>query len=374
MRGASVTLRAVLTLALAACVSPSAGPSPSPTASVAASVSATPTPSPTPRPTTDPATYGYIAPSSERFWVLPERAADPVLDIGGERAAASHDGKRIAFWRTGPQGGNPQDLRIVEVPGGAERMLMSLSPGLTGGVIVWSNDDTGLLFAVHSVAQFPGVGGGPRSSGLQSYDLSASAGAIDGALLLTDGRVYVPLAWDKPGQMASALTTGEGGMAIDYWTWDRRNLPTGQAAVKSTRFPWQAIAERVRVSSDSKRLSAIDLTANVLRVWPIADITASDMVSPGTGKVGDASWRPRTPADLAWVVDQNVSLFTYQTSSVRVVHRGQGFVQIASWRADGSGIVLFEQGRGPFILDLSSLQVTPLTAFGGTVGDGVLLK
>lgn len=308
--------------------------------------------------------------------VLPERAAAPVLAIGGERAAASHDGKRIAFWRTGPQGGNPQELRIVEVPGGAERMLMSLSPGLTGGVIVWSNDDTGLLFAVHSAAQFPGAGGGPRSSELQSFDLSASQapGATDGALLRTDGRVYVPLAWDKPGQMASALTTGEGGMSIEYVTWDRRILPTGQAAVKTARFPWPAIAERVRASSDSKRLSAIDLDANVLRVWAIADITTSDMVSPGTGKLGDASWRPRTPADVAWVVDQSVSLFTYQTSSVGVLHRGQGFVLIVSWRADGSGIVLFEQGRGLFVVELSSLQATALTGVGGTIGDGVLLR
>lgn len=256
-------------------------------------------------------------------------------------------------------------------------MLMSLSPGLTGGVIVWSNDDTGLLFAAHSVAQFPGVGGGPRSSGLQSFDLSTSqaSGATDGALLLTNGRVYVPLAWDKPGQMASALTTAEGGMALEYVTWDRRTLPAGQAAVKSTRFPWQAIAERVRVSSDSKRLSAIDLAANVLRVWPIADITTSDMVSPGTGKLEDASWRPRASADLAWVVDQNVHLFTYQTSSVSVVHRGQAFVLIMSWRADGSGIVLFEQGREHFVVvDLTSLQATALPGFGGTVGDGVLLR
>src|SRR5439155_540751 len=137
----------------------------------------------------------------------------------------------VASCRTGPQGNNPQELRIADIPSGNERMLTSLPAGFAGGALVWSSADDGLLYEVHSTASFPGAGGGPRSSRLESYDLLATQapGATDGSLMLTDGRVFIPLAWDRSGALCSALTTGEGGYAIDYMTWDRRALPAGQS-------------------------------------------------------------------------------------------------------------------------------------------------
>ena len=332
---------------------PSHSPSVAPT-SAAPTASLTPvaSPSPTATATADAARYGVLLGSGGRISVRSETTfATSVYAAGGEHAVASHDGRRIAFWRTGPQGNNPQELRIADIPSGNERMLTSLPAGFAGGALVWSSADDGLFYEVHSTASFPGAGGGPRSSRLESYDLLATQapGATDGSLMLTDGRVFIPLAWDRSGALSSALTTGEGGYAIDYVTWDRRVLPAGQNATKLTRFPWPVIAGQVNASHDAKRLLAVDLAANAVRVWPLADIGSADIVRAGA-KLLSAQWRKGVASDISWVVGSNVDVFTYQTSTVATWYEGQAPVTILAWRVDGSGIVLFESARGTFVV------------------------
>src|SRR5438128_6857691 len=133
--------------------------------------------------------------------------------------------------------------------------------------------------------------------------------------MLTNGRVFVPLAWDRAGALSAVLTTGEGGYALDYVTWNRKVLPAGQSATKSTKFPWQIIAGGVSVSHDAKRLLGVDLAANGIRVWPIADIGTADLVRAAP-KLWQAQWRKGVPGDISWVVGSNVDVFTYQTSTV----------------------------------------------------------
>lgn len=373
MHNRDVARLAVIALALVACGGPAVVPSPTP-----------PAPAPTPTassvatstapPSADPTRYGLVVPGAGRTIVRSERSTDAVLAIAGDQAAPSHDGKRIAFWRTRPEGGNPHELRIAEIPVGTERLLTALPAGVGGGAIAWSNDDTGLLYAVHSLEPVTAVGAGPRFSRLQSIDVAAApAPAVTSELVLGAGRVFMPLAWDRPAQIASALTTGEGGMALEYVTWDRK-MPPGQGATKSTPFPWPVFAGTVRASHDATRVLAIDGDANALRIWPVADIGASDMVSPGAGRITDAWWRPRPAADVAWVVDQNVSVLTYQTSSVRTVYRAPAMVLIMAWRVDGSGLILYEQGRGPLVVEIASLQVVTLAGGGEATGGAVLLR
>jgi hypothetical protein len=324
-------------------------------------VSAALSPTATPSPTIDPTRYGFVFGGNGRIVVRPERAADAVLALAGDLPSVSHDGKRIAFWRTGPQGGNPPQLRIAELPGGAERLVLPIPSGSLGGAIVWASDDNGLLYEVHSAEFFPGIGGGPRFTRLESVDLAVAATqpATHADLTLSDGRVIVPIAWDNAGRSASALTTGEGGMSGEYITWDRAPGVT-QNVVKRTRFPWSVVAHSVRASHDAKRILAIDAGTNELRVWPIADIARADTVAGTGGRVVDASWRSGVPADIAWVVDQTMSVFTYQTGSARVIHRGQSFVLIEGWRSDGSGVAIHEQARGPLLVDVATAQATAL--------------
>jgi hypothetical protein len=311
--------------------------------------------------TADPSRYGVLLQAPGRIFVRPERSlSDVTLAIGGELPTASHDGKRIAFWRTGSQGSNPQELRIAEVVGGAERMLIALPAGSAGGVIAWANDDTGLLYEVHSTELLPGAGGGPKSSSIESYDLAVTQapGASDGDLMLTGGTRFVPLAWDKGGALASALVTGEGGMVAQYVTWDRRTLPAGQRAVKRAPLPWPSTAFSVSASHDARLMLAVDLAANALRVWPAGDVAASAVLRPATGTLTGARWRPGTPRDLAWVVEKNVEVFTYGTSAIATIYRAQQSPFLEGWRADGSAIYLFEVLRGTVVVDLANLSQT----------------
>jgi len=369
-------------LIFAACAPVAAPASPTPTSIPSGAATTVPSPTvavtSTPTASSDPGRYGYIVPSGGRIVVRAERSnsVDNVIAVGGEQPAASPDGKRVAFWRTGPQGNNSQELRVVDVPGGTERMLMSIPAGSVGGPIVWSSDGTGLLYAVHSAALFPGAGGGPRSSRLESFDMSVTpgAGASDSQLMLGNGSVFVPLGWDKAGALSTALVTGEGGQGRSYVTWDRRVQPAGQSAVTFSPFPWQVTADTVQASHDAKRMLAIDGAANVLRIWPAGDIAAAGTVGPGAARISDARWRPGTTADIAWVIDQNVGVFTYQTSSSGIIHRGQATVRIMAWRPDGSGLVLNELGRGTLVVELSSGQATTLSGFDGVIAGAVLLR
>lgn len=361
-------------------MAPSASPTPAATATAftaSPTLASSPTVAATSSPVAaDPSRYGYVLPSNGRVVVRPERSTDAVIATGGEQPAASPDGKRIAFWRTGPQGNNPHELRVMDVPGGAEQRLTSIAAGLVGGSIVWSSDGTGLLYEVHSSQLFPGAGGGPRSSALESFDLSAqqAPAATNSELRLTSGAVFVPLSWDKAGLLATALVTGEGGMGRSYVTWDRRAQTAGQSSVTFTQFPWPVVAFTVQASPDAKRMLAIDVGANVLRIWPAGDIAAAGMVTSGNALISDARWRPGTLADIAWVIGNDVGVFTYQAGSGRTIHRGQATVRIMSWRADGSGLVLNEMGRVNFVVELSSGQATELSDFGGAIAGAVLLR
>ncbi len=355
----------------------STGPAVEPSPSRAPSLAPTSIATAAPSPTGDPSRYGVLLQAPGRIFVRRERPlTDVILAVGGEQPAASHDGKRIAFWRAGPPGNNPQELRIAEIIGGAERMLTALPAGDLGGAIVWANDDTGLLYEAHSGQLVPGAGGGPRSSRLESFDLSAAQTPLagDSALVQSGGTRFVPLAWDKRAALASAVVTTEGGMSINYVTWDRKTLPGGEGVVARVPFSWPSTAASIRASHDGKLMLAIDLAANALRVWPTADIAAATLVRPASGTLADAGWRAGTLRDVTWVVGTTVEVFTYGTSPIAVIYRGQSTVFLEGWRADGSALLLYEIAHGTFVIDLANLSPTKIWDDDLAVLGGLLLR
>ena len=202
---------------------------------------------------------------------------------------------------------------------------------------------------------------------LIAFNLSATQapGSTSSELMLSGGLVFIPLAWDKAGKIASALTTGEGGYAVHYYTWDMKVQLAGASAVKRTQFPWSVPSFYVRASYDAKRALAIDGSANVLRVWPIGDIGASDAVNPiGFASITDASWRPVASADIAWVQETTVSVVTYRASTSTTIYRGSGQANVAilAWRADGSGILL-RDGSRYLVIGLPAGSATDVPGF-----------
>lgn len=251
-----------------AAASPTVAASPAPSAAPTHVASSSPSPSAT-------AAYAYLAghADEDRFAIRTEADGRTLREIRGRRPAISPDGRAIAYWRTGPGSapdfGPPHVLTVHTVATGAERTLVQLGADSRGGPIVWAADGTGLLYEEHS-AEFlpaPGPGGGPRRSTLVSYDLTATQaqGATASDVVLTDGRVFVPVTWDRASQIASAVTTGEGGYAVEYMTWDRRVLPAGAQAVKFARVPfaWLMVAHTVRASSDAKHVLGVGGTLRI---------------------------------------------------------------------------------------------------------------
>jgi len=367
---------ATATPAATATASATAAPTTAAPSTAAPTATASPTVAPSPT-AGDASRYGYVIASQGRVVVRGERETDSSLAIGGEYPVASHDGKRIAFWRTGPQGNNPQELRIVEVASANERVVVTAPAGWSGGAIAWANDDSGLLYEVDRIRD-PNASPSPPSappSRMFSIDLAAASPApvTDPALDFSGGLVFIPIAWDKSGGIAVALTTGEGGYAAEWVVWDKK-----ASTVKKTRFPWLILYGEVKVSSNGSTMVANDRGANALRFWPAADIGNTTTLTPspdGTLKSLGASWRPGSAGEFAWVTGFSVSLYTYQTDRVpTLLHRGQSDVALVTWRADGSGLLLNENGRGVFVVDLATQQQTALPHLGFTTVGGVLLR
>lgn len=340
----------------------------SPTASAAASPSATPAASTA----ATAADYGFISLGQfGTFAIRAESDGRVVRELTGINPAVSPDGKTIAYWRTGPAAAVPHVLTVHTVATGAERTLYE-PQGQRGAGIVWASDARGLLFAVET----PRAGGppsGPERSSLLTYDLAASQApvATSSELMLTGGIVILPVAWDGPGQVASAVLTGEGGFATEYLTWDQRIQAASASAVRRTRMPWSGIiAGTVRGSWDHKLVLAPDRERSVLRIWPIADIAASGEVRPAPGAtVGSAEWRPRSQREVAWAPGGKVDLFAYQTDSTRTIHTAPEPLFVMTWRADGSAVVVYEgQARRLVLVDVASGRATPL-AWAPQTGD-----
>src|SRR6202008_1926887 len=173
----SPTPAATATSATTATASTTASATAAPTTAAPTTAAPTATASPpvAPSPTAGASRYGYVIASQGRIVVRGERETDSSLAIGGESPVASHDGKRIAFWRTGPQGNNPQELRIVEVASANERVVVTAPAGWSGGAIAWANDDSGLLYEVDRIRD-PNASPSPPSappSRMFSIDLAA---------------------------------------------------------------------------------------------------------------------------------------------------------------------------------------------------------
>lgn len=343
------------------------GPAPSalptPTATPAAAASPSPTTAAADR-------FGYVffmagfnENSEQRIVVRRERDAAPVFELAGIGPAVSADGKRLAYWRTTPNTGDangpntiPTDLRVLDVANPtSDRSVLTLSDQSLGGEVVWSNDGQGLLVVTYSRARTRSEG--PESCPLESaflmLDLAttppATRSAGSGACSLH------PLAWDRPGQVAAAIANGPGGYANEYVTWNGNAAsPFARAPVPNepgdARTRTLLIAGWVQASADAKLVMGLESSGNVLRVWPILDITRAEYLrQPSTIS---PVWRPgaTAPYEMIWGVGQRLDLVAYQGATATTLYTSSGNAGPVAVRPDGSGVLLTEfspQGATP---------------------------
>lgn len=91
----------------------------------------------------------------------------------------------------------------------------------------------------------------------------------------------------------------------------------------------------------------LESNLNVLRVWPILDITKAEHVRHPS-RISPAVWRPgpTAPYEVIWSVGQKVDLFRYQTDFSTTLYTGTEEVTGVAIRPDGSG-VLVTHSSGP---------------------------
>jgi hypothetical protein len=312
----------------------------------------------------------------DRIIVRRERDATQVFELAGVSPAVSPDGKGLAYWRTTP-GVGATDLRVLDVADPrTDRSVFALTAQTIGGGVVWSNDGQGLLVVTQSREMF---GHCFAQSTVVMLDLATTPPTMRSATEPgSSACVYLPLAWDRPGQVAAAITTGPGGVATEYVTWN------GNAADPFARapIPPEVFTPDVQASADAKLVLGLDRKANTLRVWPLLDITKADEVRHPL-RIASAFWRPgaTAPYEVIWTVGFRIDLFRYRTSFSTTLHTSTTDVGIVAVRADGSGVLLREvSGQPPptsrwMVVDIATRQVADV-ATGGLhfVSRGVILR
>lgn len=363
---AAIRIRAIALIAAVALVSLSAyvlrtaGPPPAAAPTTPVGSTATPRAAASASPTAAPADrYGYVFTTAtalgsvfngdQPIVVRRERDATPAFELAGVLPAVSIDGQRLAYWRTTPNVG-ATELRVLDVADPrTDRSVLSLDAQTLGGAAIWSNDGAGLLISTFSrEVSGGGVDHCPLRSELVMVDLATAPVTTRSAG--SGGCTLVPLAWDRPGQVAAAIVTGPGGYATEYMTWNgnaanpfaRTNVPreAGTAGVDTSLFAFGA-----RASDDAKLVLGFELNLNVLRVWPILDITRADQVRR-PARNGFAIWRPGTGATAAyeviWGVGPKLNLFRYRTDSSTTLYTSTADTTPLAVRPDGSGVLVAE--------------------------------
>jgi hypothetical protein len=358
-----VALLLVMVLAACGTTASSSSATTSPLIAATATVTRTATPAApaSPTPTTAAAdrfgyvffTAGFNENSEQRIVVRREREAAPVFELAGIGPAVSADGKRLAYWRTTPNTGDangpktiPTDLRVLDIANPtSDRSVLTLSAQSLGGEVVWSNDGQGLLVVTHSRARTSGLESCPLESAFFMLDVTttppATRSAGSGACSLH------PLAWDRPGRVAAAIANGPGGYATEYVTWNG-NAASPFARTPVPNEPGEArartllIAGWVQASDDAKLVMALESSRNVLRVWPILDVTRAEYLrQPSTIS---PVWQPgaTAPYQMIWGVGQKVELVSYPTATATTLYTSTGNASPAAVRPDGSGVLLTE--------------------------------
>lgn len=325
-----------------------------------------------------------------------ERDFAIVFELQGVAPAVSPDGKRIAYWRNAPNAGgivSGTDLRVLEVanPTG-DRSVFIPAAEMLGAGVVWSNDGQGLFIETYSRARraSPGPESCPLQTELLMVDLAATPVTTRSAG--SGGCGLRPLAWDRPGQVAAAVVTGSGGYTTEYVTWN------GNAASPFARTPIPEesgeartgsllIAGWIEASPDAKFLMGLQSNRNVLRVWPILDITKAEQVRATSDITSNPVWRagPTAPYEVIWGMGQSVRHLQVPNGSSTTLYTSTQNVGIAAVRPDGSAALLVESPcclpppptTRLFVVDVATRQVTDVGTQLGGVGlpsHGVLLR
>ena len=258
------------------------------------------------------------------FDIVSETGSTVAPGIGGEGPVVSPSGDRLAYLQSSD--GTTRVL-LRNIADGTDRIILTL---LARPVtpLVWSNDGTGLLLALGVGAD---AGLAPTTPAtLQTVDVASGATQI--IAQRSDGSLYKPLAWDRPGKLAAAAEIGPGGVDSAYLTFDLSRSPIGSTSTHDSD------PGKMQASADARFGSSAGAYSGVVRWWPVASYGAAGTV--GATTLSLPVWRPGT-SQLGWVEDGELRLFDAARGTTAVALRGlAGNVTLLTFRVDGSAAVL----------------------------------
>lgn len=381
--GAAVVVLALVLAVVWATRPASPVPAAPPSSSASVSASASPTASAAIAPTASPTgvaglddRFGFIVTSGSGVWLRPETDLQKRTTLTGRWFVASPDGTQVAFWR---ESGNSEDLFVMSAARpDQERSVYKVPAGQQGVQIVWASDGSGLLFTVQRpTAAAPTSGPTVLTSMLVTLDLRTAATTTVGTL--TDGRVYLAIAWDRSANLAAAgessvtSTSPRAPVMETYLT-----VKTGGPIDVIRRPVTEGFAIPLIVGSPDARY--VYARSDSVRFWPLADYSAMGSFQ-ATGLRGKLLWRPGT-TQVAWLDGSQLNAYDVSTKSAITLFRGIApnpatGTDLGIFRVDGTAAVVGPVSVGPGVVaPMTLVSLGPGTSIqvdtGGAIGSGFI--
>ena len=259
----------------------------------------------------------------------------------------SPDGRSVAYWSSVSNGAV---LHVRAVTGGADRSIFTGRPEMNGNAFAWSSDGTGLVVALDNNCQeICGAQGGQAVNELWTVEVASGTSEK-----VAEGKIWLPVTWDRGAKLVAAGVTGPGGYLSGYDVIDLHQKPY---AVRSTEFR-PAVMGSLSASADARFiLSAVaDSAGTKLAWWPLAD---PDKRSTIDFDGATAVWRPGT-TQVWWVggltptgcrarpcSGTQLISFDVATGARAVAFRGSVGAGLAGFRVDGSAAITASDTSAP---------------------------
>lgn len=338
-----VTLALLLALSCACTAATPPGPTPVPSMTDFV----IPTPSPKPSPTVYTGHYGVLVWTASGYVVRREEGGPSLGTIDLDPIAIAPDGRYVAGWT---RNGSELQIRDVQAPSVLVRSA-KLAAGERGTFVVWSVDESGLLFSVS----------GPTWSALRTLEVT-SATATPKEVVRYDGTTLRPAEWDRLGGDVVAALITDGGSATEYVLIRgtdppmRRPLPPGKR--------WQ---ETPAVSGDGQFIVLASQSEPLVRTFNVDDPTFVVETHGVNATTAAAAIGRPTTGQLGVLLDRE--FYLWDPTGPRDPFSTEPIFGLVCFRFDGSAAVVRTDG-GLKLLDVKAKTLAPLD---GDVRYGIAL-
>lgn len=263
-------------------------------------------PVPAPAPTPSDAFGLLVASTGNEIEARSEVSGTVLRTFEARTYAISPDGRKVAYWRTGPDDALPHDLHVLDLVTRVDRVVVSLATERAGsaGWMVWSADSSTLAFAAHSAdSAFEGrlAPHLPSSSVVRILELGTGKSR---AVIRTNAGWLMPVAWNATAGQLVAVVRGTSDHVSQYLVRD-----LAESEPRTYALPLAVAATSLRSDDGGRRIVGVARsscpigTCGTAWVWPAADPAAAIRVTASDVSAASAVFRPHSDEVYAIVRD-----------------------------------------------------------------------